>query len=71
MVRSLWNILTDGGETRKILDTNGHGTPGVSFDPQLLDRYELDYGDHVAVEFDEETDTLEVHFPPESERRKA
>lgn len=58
---TLRELRRDGG-VRTVIELNGNGTPAVSFDPQLLKEYDIDFGDPVGVRVDRsgEQHVLEV-----------
>jgi hypothetical protein len=63
MASTAWDILRDGGETRKVQELNGEGTLGLSLPKDVLDEHGVEKGDSLPVDHDEESGEVTVYLP--------
>jgi len=63
MGSSAWDILRDGGETRKVQELNGEGTLGLSLPREVLAAHGVEKGDSLPVDHDEESGEVTVYLP--------
>jgi hypothetical protein len=63
MGSSAWDILRDGGETRKVQELNGEGTLGLSLPRDVLAAHGVEKGDSLPVDHDEDSGEVTVYLP--------
>lgn len=59
--QSIYDVF-EKGYRRKVIDTNGGGTLGVSFPGDVREDHDVDLGDDVVFYESEKPGIIELHF---------
>jgi hypothetical protein len=63
MAVDIWEVLSDGGETRRVQDMNSEGTRGLSLPKDALDQHGVKKGDDLPVKHVPEDNKIEIYLP--------
>ena len=63
MAVNLWDVLSDGGGTRRVQDMNSEGTLGVSLPRDALESRGVSKGDDLPMQYVEDEQKIEIYLP--------